>query len=172
MTQFIQDNGFSAELLELVREVFLLNNIEYDPTSFVPVKVSSLMSPIASNGNNSVMQLSPLSSNFRLPNLRLFYKRKEISDVLEPYSLVLRNVDSKSTVHTLINEINLYLGNNLTLKEEDFYNVYVEQGTDKKLVLSAKTDSYFYQGDYIIPILNNEELLLTFSVTVYQEPPP
>ena len=96
VTKFVKDNGFDTAMLDLVKEVFKLNNVKHDPTDYVPTKVSSSFKIPGLVRRNSVMHLSPLTSNMRLPNLRLFYDRKSIDEVLEPFDPYLNHVDYHS----------------------------------------------------------------------------
>jgi hypothetical protein len=169
-TKFIQDNGFDQAMLDLVKKVFELNKVtKYDPTDYVPVKVSAAFKLPGLIKHNSIMHLSPLSSNMRRPNLRLAYDREDIGDILEPFDPKLNHVDINAPAHDMIDEINKCIGNQVTLRKEDFYDSYVAQGEEHTFIdLHAKPDSYFYYGNYKIPVIDTDLFILTFEINPYK----
>ena len=168
-TKFVKDNGFDTALLDLVKEVFKLNNVKHDPTDYVPTKVSSSFKIPGLVRCNSVMHLSPLTSNMRLPNLRLFYDRKSIDEVLEPFDPYLNHVDINSPAHEMIDDINLSIGNQVVLRKEDFYDTYVGQNESHTYIdLHAKPDSYFYYGGCHIPVIDSDLFVLTFDINPFK----
>lgn len=163
--KIIKDNGFDQAMLDLVKEVFERNKIKHDPTDYVAVKVSSAFKIPGLARDNSIMQLAPLTSNMRLPNLKLYYNREDIREVLEPFDPYLSNIDPNANAYEMIDEINKSIGNQLTLRKEDFYDTYVAQGDGKMFLdLHAKPDSYFYYGGYKIPVVDSELFRLTFDI--------
>lgn len=169
VTKIIKDNGFDQPLLDLVKEVFEHNKVKYDPTDYVPVKVSAAFKFPGITKDNSIMHLSPLTSNMRLPNLRLYYNRKDIGDVLEPFDPYLNHVNIVAPAHDMIDEINKCIGNQVILRKEDFYDTYVGQGDSRTFIdLHAKPDSYFYYGGYKIPVIDSDIFVLTFDINTYK----
>lgn len=163
--KYIKDHGFDQALLDLVKEVFEHNKVKHDPTDYVPVKVSTAIKIPGLVRDNSVMHLSPLTSNMRLPNLRLFYNREDIGDVLEPFDPYLNHVDLNAPAHDMIDEINACIGNQVILRKEDFYDTYVGQGLERTFIdLHAKPDSYFYYGGYKIPVIDSDVFVLTYDI--------
>lgn len=165
VTKFIKDNGFDQALLDLVKEVFELNKVKYDPTDYVPTKVSTAFKIPGLIRANSIMHLAPLTSNMRLPNLKLFYDREDIGEVLDPYGPYLNHVDLNAPAHEMIDEINQCLGYQIVLRKEDFYDTYVGQGEARSFIdLHAKPDSFFYYGGYKIPVIDIDIFKLTFDI--------
>ena len=164
-TKIIKDNGFDQPLLDLVKEVFEHNKVKYDPTDYVPVKVSTAFKFPGITKDNSIMHLSPLTSNMRLPNLRLYYNREDIGEVLGPFAPYLNHVDIDAPAHDMIDEINKCIGNQIVLRKDDFYDTYVGQGDSRTFIdLHAKPDSYFYYGGYKIPVIDSDIFVLTFDI--------
>jgi hypothetical protein len=172
VTKFVKDNGFDQAMLDLVKEVFERNKIKADPTDYVPTKVSAAFKIPGLNRDNSIMHLAPLTSNMRLPNLKLYYNREDIDEVLKPFDPYLCNVDPNTNAHEMIDQINQSIGHQLTLRKEDFYDTYVANGDEGMFIdLHAKPDSYFYYSGCKIPVVDSDKFRLTFDIYPEAEDP-
>lgn len=164
----IQDFSYEERVYNLITEIFLLNNIGYDPTDY---SVTSVEQNISNIPSNTVIKLAPINTNLTLENLVLYYNRVEIETLVQQYNLSIPVATVSDNAYKLLPVLNNKLiGSNFTIDENDVYNTFVatQPSPDNAfLVLSALPESFFYVGDFRVPVnFVPTNLSLSFKIEI------
>lgn len=153
-TPFVENTVFEKEVLDLIKKVFVLNNVSYDPLDFVIIKVEQALTIPNGSQGNTIMYLAPLTTNKMYPNLELYYFRDDIDLILKPFNPYIVNADESLSVYQVLDNIKLSINNQVALTLNDFFDTYVVNDVDGSFVeLHSQPKSLFYTGFSRVPVL-------------------